>query len=295
MDPHWFPAGWYVVDRATRTRTGVSVSLLGREDAIRGAAFPTARTVGPDTASALVPVLVGEALPGAPISWRSGVDTSTLVPSFVVDEDRWQALSSGTDTSGTSTGIAAALGAEAFVDARGVFTMAPVPTLADPVVWRIPYGQALVEPAEEQTSEGLVNVWAISGDAGDGSPAVGPVYVWDDDPNSLTYAGPDPVGDPLAPQRLGMPWVRLRVQRYSSPLITSEAQAYTVGDSKLADSLGVQASLTFTSVCHPGLSPATSSRSRYGPVSGSATSSTATRTPSARRPCRAPPAPPHGG
>jgi hypothetical protein len=63
------------------------------------------------------------------------------------------------------------------------------------------------------------------------------------------------VGDPLAPQRLDMPWVRLRVERYSSPLITSAVQAEAVGRAKLADSLGVQSALSFTSVCHPALEP----------------------------------------
>jgi hypothetical protein len=255
MDVAWVPAGVYVVDDVERTRLGASVDLLGLEDVIRGAKFPQARTLGPDSAGALVDPLVAEALPDAVVSWRAGVDPGTAVPQIVVDEDRWQALSGGTDSSGTATGIAAALAAEIYCDARGVPTMAPTPTLDDPVVWRIPYGVALVKPAEKQSAEGLVNLWVISGDGGDGAGAVGPVYVYDDDPDSITYAGPDPVGDPLAPQRLGMPWVRLRVQRYSSALITSEAQAYTVGQSKLADSLGVQSSLSFTSVCHPALEP----------------------------------------
>lgn len=254
-EPEWIPAGVYVVDDVDRTRLGAKVDLLGLEDAIRGAKFPVPRTVGPDTARALVPDLVGEALPGAPVAWRPGVDPDTVVPRIVAEEDRWAVLSSGTDSTGTATGIAAALGAEFYVDARGIPTMSPVPTLADPVVWRVPYGHALVEPAEKQSAEGLVNVWAITGDGGDGQPTVGPVVVWDDDPNSLTYAGPDPVGDPLAPQRLGLTHVRLRVARYTSALITSTAQAYTVGRAKLADSLGVQSSLTFTAVCNPALEP----------------------------------------
>jgi hypothetical protein len=129
--------------------------------------------------------------------------------------------------------------------------------LDDPVVWRIGrgLGGALVEPQPEQAREGLANLWVVSGDGGDGSPAVGPAFAWDDDPNSITYAGPDPVGDPLAPQRLGLNGVRLRVQKYASPLITSYGQALEVAQAKLADSLGVQASLSFTSVCNPALEP----------------------------------------
>ncbi|MFJ8883600.1 phage tail protein [Streptomyces sp. NPDC102402] len=255
MDVEWIPAGVYVIDQLTRTRHGATVELLGREDAIRSAQLPVPRTVGPDSAQALAEVLIGEALPGVPVAWLPGATPGTGVPAFVVEEDRWGALSGGTDTTGVGTGIAAALGADVYADADGVMTFAPVPTLADPVVWRIPYGVALVEPAEQETAEGLVNLWAISGDGGDGAEAVGPVYVWDDDPNSLTYAGPDPVADPLAPQRDGLTGVRIRSERYASALITDIGQAYDVGRARLADSLGIQASLSFTSACNPMLEP----------------------------------------
>ncbi|MFB7007898.1 MULTISPECIES: phage tail protein [unclassified Streptomyces] len=255
MDVEWIPAGVYVIDRLTRTRHGAQVELLGREQMIRESHLPTPRTVGPDSARVLAQTLIGEALPGVPVAWLDGVGADTPMPAWVVDEDRWAALSGGTDTSGTDTGIAAALAAELYADAAGVMTFAPVPTLDDPVVWRIPYGRALVQPAEQESAEGLVNLWSVSGDGGDGSPAIGPVYVWDDDPGSLTYAGPDPVGDPLAPQRLGLTGVRIRSARYASPLITTIGQGYDVGRARLADSLGIQASLSFTAACNPALEP----------------------------------------
>ncbi|WP_328721728.1 phage tail protein [Streptomyces sp. NBC_00247] len=255
MDVEWIPAGVYVVDRLTRTRYGASVELLGREEVIRAAPLPAPRTVGPDTARFLAETLIGEVLPGVPVAWRDGVTPDTPLPSWVVDEDRWAALSGGTDTTGTDTGIAAALAAELYADASGVVTIGPVPTITDPVVWRIPYGVALVEPAETESAEGLVNLWSISGDGGDGTPAVGPVYTWDTDPASLTYAGPDPVGDPLAPQRLGLTGVRIRAARYASPLITNLGQAADVGAARLADSLGIQASLSMTTACNPALEP----------------------------------------
>lgn len=260
-DPHPIPAGRYVVDKTKSTLRGrgLTVELLGREDVIRGASLPKARTVPADTARNTLTTLVAEALPGVPISWRRGVDPEAHVPSFVIDEDRWAALAGGADSSGTDTGIAPAIGAEVWSDARGVIVVAPVPTLSDPVVWRLPYGAGIVGPPEgEQSAEGLVNLWVISGDAGTGeeeTAAIGPVFVWDDDPRSLTYAGPDPVNDPLAPQREGLPWVRPRVARYSSPLIATEQQAYTAGRAKLADSLGVQSTLSFTAYSHPGLDP----------------------------------------
>ncbi|MFJ9113027.1 phage tail protein [Streptomyces sp. NPDC102283] len=253
--PYWVPAGRYVVDGVSRTRLGAQVALLGLEDVIRTAGFPAARTIGPGIARTIVPELIAEALPSAVVGWRAGVDPGADVPRFVVDADRWAALSTGTDTTGVGTGIASALGGEIYADATGAIAIGPVPTLADPVVWQIPYGKAVVETAETQSAEGLVNLWVVSGDGGDGTPVVGPVHVWDDDPNSLTYAGPDPVDDPLAPQRLGLTGVRVRVGRHTSPLITTTAQADTVGRALLADSLGIQASLSFTTLCNPALEP----------------------------------------
>jgi hypothetical protein len=257
-DPVWFPAGRYSVTRTSASPRGtISLELDGLEDDLREASFPVARTVGPGTARLLVEALVGEALPGVPVAWRPGVDPDTTVPQIVASEDRWAVLASGSDSTGTSTGIAAALAGEIWVDARGVVTVGPVPTLDDPVVWTIArgVGGALVQPQPETTRDGLANVWAVSGDGGDGSPAVGPAFAWDDDPNSLTYAGPDPIGDPGAPQRLGLNGVRVRVQRYSSSLITKYQQAADVAAARLADSLGVQASLSLTSVCNPALEP----------------------------------------
>ena len=254
-DVEWIPAGRYTIDRLSRTRLGVSLDLLGREDIVRGASLPTARTIGPDTARACAEQLLAEALPGSPVAWRDGVKANTAMPAFVVDEDRWSGISGGTDSSGTSTGIAASLGAEVYCDARGIPTFAPVPTLDDPVVWEIPLNLVTAEPSEEESSEGLRNLWAVTGDSGSGGKVIGPVFKWDDNPDSLTYAGPNPVEDPLAPQRLGLPSVRVRTGRYSSALISSLDQARDVAAAQLADSLGVQASLSFTSVCNPAMEP----------------------------------------
>ncbi|MGW7053140.1 phage tail protein [Streptomyces sp. NPDC054887] len=255
--PIWIHAGRYTVARPRKMKTGIEVELNGLEDEIRAAEFPVARTVGPGSARSLVETLVAEALPGVPVAWRAGVDPDTRIRQIVASEDRWAVLSGGSDTSGAATGIATALAGELWVDARGIVTVGPVPTLSDPVVWAIGrgVGGALIQPQPEQTAEGLANVWVVTGDAGDGAPSVGPVYAYDDDPGSLTYAGPDPVNDPLAPQRLGLTWVRVRTERYSSSLITTVPQARDVARAKLADSLGVQSTLSLTAACNPALEP----------------------------------------
>jgi hypothetical protein len=254
-DTEWIPAGRYTVASPKLTRTGIQLELDGLEDEVRAAGLPVPRTLGPDTARAIVTELLGEALPGLPVAWRPGVDPDTVIPQIVSASDRWAVLASGTDSSGASTGIAAALAAELYVDARGVPTMGPVPALSDPVVWRIAQGAGVVLPELQMSASGLYNLWIVTGDAGDGSPSAGPVYAWDDDPKSLTYAGPDPVNDPGAPARLGLVAVRVRTQTYSSGLITDAEQAQSVAQARLADSLGVQSTLSLTLACNPALVP----------------------------------------
>jgi len=256
-DVAWVPAGRYTVNNPKQTKTGLQVELDGLEDEIKAAAFPAARVIGPDTAQAIAEQLVAEALPGIGVAWRPGVKPNRRVPQIAATTDRWAVLAAGRDETGAGTGIAAALGAECFCDARGVPTYAPVPTTAGTPVWDLArgVGGAVIEPQPQQSADGLYNLWVISSDTGDGSSIVGPVYVWDEDPESLTYAGPDPVADPLAPQRLGLSWVRVRTQSYLSPLITSPAQAQEVGEAKLADSLGIRYSLTLSAACNPALEP----------------------------------------
>ncbi|GGX98599.1 phage tail protein [Streptomyces fructofermentans] len=254
-EPVWIAAGRYTVERPERTRTGLSVELNGLEDELRAAALPTARTLGPGTARFLAEQLVQEALPGVPLAWRAGVNAAQLMPQLLAEDDRWSVLSSGTDSTGVATGIVESLAAEIWADARGIITVGPVPTLDGPVVWRIGRGTSgvLIEPQSSQSSEDLANVWSVLGDSGDGSTPIGPVYAWDDDPGSLTYAGPDPITDPLAPQRLGLWHVRLRVRQHTSAVITTVAQALEVAQAKLADGLGVQYSLALTAICNPAL------------------------------------------
>lgn len=251
--PEWIPAGRYTVTGVAQTRTGVELELDGLEDVLRGAQFVASRVVGPDSARALVESLVAEALPGIPVAWQAGVAPDTTVPRILADADRWAVLSAAGDSD--ATGIAQALAGEIWVDARGVVVVGPVPTLDDAPVWTVARGAggALIEPTPKQSSEGLYNVISVTGDAGTGTATIGPAYAWDDDPSSLTYAGPDPVGDPLAPQRLGLYGVRPRVKRVTSSLVTTEAQASDMARAQLADALGIQVSLSFTAVCNPAL------------------------------------------
>jgi len=254
----WFPAGTYAVTRASADRSGqISVTLEGLEQILREARFPKARVVGPGPADDLVDELVHEALPGVSISWHPGVDYRTTIPRMVSDESRWDLLSSGENAEGKSIGIARALAAECYFGAGGEFAVRSTPSIDDPHVWEIGQGEGgvLVDRTLEQNSEGVYNVVVAVGDKGDGSTVIGPGYAWDNDPSSLTYAGPDPVGDPLWAYRNNRRDIRIRLRYYSSPLLTTIVAAEKAAKSLLDDSLGVQSSLSFQAVCNPALEP----------------------------------------
>lgn len=254
----WFPCGVYAVSRASIDRFGqVAVTLEGLEQILREARFAKPRVIGPGPADALVDELVHEALPGVAITWHPAIAHRTTIPRTVTDESRWELLSSGENAEGKSIGIAKALAAECYVGPMGEFAIRPTPSIDDPYVWEIGQGDGgvLVDRTIEHTSEGVYNVVAAVGDKGDGSPVVGPAYAWDNDPASLTYAGPDPINDPLWAYRNNRRDIRIRLRYYSSPLLTTVVAAEKAAKSILADSLGVQTALTLSSVCNPALEP----------------------------------------
>lgn len=248
----WSPWGTYAVTDANRTKTGLGVELKGLEQVLQAAGFLAPRQVGGDTARNVVAQLVHEVLPDVGISWRTGVDPDQYVPTIIEDSDRWKVLAGGAD----DTSVAGALGAEIFFDSGGTLVVAPVPTLADPPVWTVDTGAGgvQVDVSESLSADGVFNVVASVGERADGSAPVGPGYAWDDNPTSLTFAGPDPVRDPLAPGRLGLT-VRLLTRTYASPLLTTLGQCQKSSASILADSLGLSASLGFTAVTNPSLAP----------------------------------------
>lgn len=254
----WFPAGVYAVSRASVDRNGqISVTLDGLEQILREARFPKPRVIGPGPADALVEDLVHEALPGVNIAWHAAIDRRTTIPRMISDDSRWDLLSSGENAEGKSVGIAKALAAECYIGPMGEFAVRPTPSIDDPYVWEVAQGEGgvLVDRTVEQTSDGVYNVVIAVGDKGDGSAVVGPGYAWDNSPSSITYAGPDPINDPLWAFRNNRRDIRIRLRYYSSPLLGTVVAAEKAAKSILADSLGVQASLTLNAVCNPALEP----------------------------------------
>lgn len=247
--PLLVPVGVYRVnDTGRNTDHDVTVEGVSLEAQVQDTRFLTPRTLGGgagDSARELVQLLVGEAVPNVAFDWR--VDGDQPIPRLHQDQDRWAVI----DGSNDDTSIAKTLGAEVYCDASGTFVIAPTPTLYDVPVWVVRRDQALVKADESWERAGVYNVVVANGEStASDLPPVGPGIAWDNDPDSPTYAGPDPVNFPELAGPFGV------VPRfYSSPLLTSLSGCQVAAQSLLADALGLHKTVSFDSVVNPAIEP----------------------------------------
>lgn len=247
--PLTVPLGIYRVNSTGRdTDDAVSLEGVSMEAQVQDTRFLTPRTLGGgagDSARELVQLLIGEAVPNVSYDWR--VDGDQVIPRIHQDQDRWAVI----DGSNDSTSIAKTLGAEIYCDSAGTFVIAPTPTLYDDPVWTVRRDQALVKADESWERDGVYNVVVANGEStASDAPPVGPGIAWDNDPDSPTYAGPDPVNFPELAGPFGV------VPRfYSSPLLTSLSGCQVAAQSLLADALGLHKTVSFDSVVNPAIEP----------------------------------------
>lgn len=230
------PQGLFRLDAESAERPGGAISLqgYGAEKRVADDQFMVPRTAANSSALSLIEQLIIESVPGAVIVRRTIRDAR--VPATTWDQDRWGAID------GTDASLARAIGVEVWADGRGRFVISDVPTLADPPVWTVDIGPggAMVTASTSTSTDGVYNVVVASGDGTAGTAPVGPVIVQDTDPTSPTW--------------IGSPFGR-RVRLYTSPLITTTAQADTAGRSLLANSVGLARQMSFTAVPNPALEP----------------------------------------
>lgn len=135
------------------------------------------------TAVGAVTALVQRSLPGASVIAR--VDDGAIGPrTFDVEADPWDAAQE----------CAAALGAEVYADADGVFVIAALPELlTTPPVWSIEAGGrgVLISATRGMSSEGVFNAVLATGENTETNTAPVSALAVDDDPRSPTYySGP---------------------------------------------------------------------------------------------------------
>lgn len=244
----WIPQGVYSIVSVGETEDNIEISGNSFEIDVQQSEFLKTRRV-PDrrfmTYRQQTEALILEAVPDARFYWSNRLHHGERIPVGFFTSDRWTVID-GTDTAASVMG---ALGGEAYCDAAGGFRFAPVPTLGDNPVWRVAKGGALVSQLRTFDRDDVYNVVAAMGDSADGLTTVGPIYAWDNEPTSITYAGPNPVLRPgVGASRFGVkPFV------YTNSLIDTDAQAGVAAKAQLANKLGLHYGLQLTSRFHPGV------------------------------------------
>lgn len=167
--------------------------------------------------------------------------TRAQVPNVIWETDRAKAIEE----------LATAAGLHVGFDREGRCYIVDLPTIGRSADWLVdasPSG-VLIGGDRQVSRRSTANVVKVSPDTSDADgPRFQPVVVWDTDPDSSTYAGPDPENYPEYAGPFGV-----AVFPYSSPLITEPGQATQAAQTILAKTVGTAASLSLTAVRNPAL------------------------------------------
>lgn len=177
------------------------------------------------------------------------VDTATstaTVPAQTWDRDRAKAILDLAKSASLDVGF----------DRTGTAYIRDLPKLADRAVWTVDASAngVLMTADRERNRQNTYNIVKVSSPANPaGGDLFAPVFVWDNNSASPTYAGSGS-GSDVAPPALSTagPFGQ-RCYFYSSPLVTTSAQAASAGAAQLAKVSGLAAQLTLTAAPNPAL------------------------------------------
>ena len=201
----------------------------------------------------LVTTLVTEVYPDATISWDdTAVRDDTINRTIIAEDDR----------AGTLKDLCTSLGKIGYWRYDGVFRVETPPDITGAASWTIDAGAngVMVQMSRGLTREGVFNAVVATGEAGD-TTAPARAVAYNLDPTSPTYYlgafGPVP-------------------KFYSSPFITTNAQALTAATSLLRAQLGLPYQVSLASVANPAVEPYDVLTVRYPKASRSRTLRTET-------------------
>lgn len=244
----WIPQGQYSITSAEEDESAISLGGSSFETDVIDTDFVQVRRI-PDRRNlsyrTQAEILIREAVPDARFYWDERLNYNEPIPTAYFNEGRWSVI----DGRDQDISIMGALGGEAYCDASGGFHFVPTPTLDDAPVWRVGKGGALVSQTRSFDRAGVFNVVGAGGDSSDGQKSVGPVWAWDDEPTSITYAGVNPVIRP----GVGAAKFGVKPMHYSNALIENEVQAGIAARAQLANALGLHYAVSLTSRYHPGV------------------------------------------
>lgn len=230
----WVSLGYFRINSVEQDDAPNGPIRIAAQDRMAG--LIEARLLGPvhvaavQTYGAVVAQLVHEVYPWATIEWDDVTETDPIGRSVIAEEDRFEFLDD----------LITSVGKIWYWDHRGVLVIKNIPD-PDDVVWEVNAGAGgvLVELSRDLSREGVYNAVVASGEALDTVAPPRGVAV-DDNPDSPTY-----FSGPFGP-----------VPRfYSSPFITTNAQAATAAASLLRQNLGLPYNVDFRQVPNPALEP----------------------------------------
>lgn len=238
----WTPLGYYRIEDVSQDDADdgpIRITGSDRMASIIDARFVRPRQIDADrTVGDVVRELIAEVHPGAEVVFDDAAEFATLGRGIVVEESRFDMLRE----------IVTALGKIWYWDGEGRLRIRTAPSTEHPT-WEVWAGRGgvLVQARRSLTRHGVYNGVAVRGEAADvQEPAL--AVVVDDSPTSPTRWGGD----------FGM------VPRfYSSPLVSTSAQAELAGASILRRSLGLPYRLDYSQVPNPAARPWDTVRIRH--------------------------------
>jgi len=228
--------GYYRIDTPEQDEAPDGVVAIAASDRMAGivdARFLTPRQFAATLSRGdLVETLITEVYPSATISWDDTGVRDGLVGRTVITED---------DRAGTLKEFVTSLGKVGYWRYDGVFRVETPPDITGAPAWTIDAGRdgVMVQMSRALTREGVYNAVVAVGEAGDTTAPARAVAV-NDDPTSPTY-----YSGPFGP-----------VPRfYSSPFLTTNAQALTAAQAILRQQLGIPYQVELATVANPALEP----------------------------------------
>lgn len=249
----WVGLGYYRINNPEQDQTPngpVDINASDRMAGIIDARFLTPRQF-PASASRgqVVETLITEVYPGAVISWDdAALRDGALGRTIVADRDRYQTLHD----------LVTSLGKLGYFDHNGIFTVRSAATVTGAPDWTVDAGAngVMVKMSRAITREGIYNVVVASGEATDTAPPSWAAVA------DLSATSPTRYGGPFGP-----------VPRfYTSPFITTTAQARSAASVLLRKSLGLPYQVSLDTVPNPALEPDDVIQVRYPSDTGSLTS-----------------------
>lgn len=232
------PMGVYDVDSQSMSYgAGGTIKLAGSDKwgRIQRARFlkPQASTRGIPITAQIAALIRGALGANEPVVITA---TSTATVGAVVwERDRDKAIED----------LAKSIGAYVSFDRNGVATVQDLPTVGPASVWTVDASETgvLLSASRDRDRTRTYNVVVVASDKADGEAPFQPQIVWDNDPDSATYAGLNPASNPGSAGPFGIvPYF------YTSPLVRNAQQALASGRTILARTTGLASQLGLTAV-----------------------------------------------